>query len=440
LMEIVLKITIFAMLFACGCAVTFVCAAVSFALANLRFAPVARDAAQDAPASRLANHFLKHPNKVAAVSFIASKTGFALSGAAAICAVCYFAWDYAVWWEIVLFSIVAFGLTALAQYAFCDLPASALAGKNPRRAFLLFSGPFFVVYVFIAPLEFFARAFSKKIFGRDFFEDAGAFDYSDVEVALMARQEGAGRLPRYSHKIIRNAVRLVELDTSDVMLPRGRVKFLDTELSLEENLAAARTGGHSRYPLCKGNLDECYGVVHIKDLFMRAEEMGVVNLMDIRHEIIRLKENDPLITALPKLLKYELHMAFVEDEFGGIMGVVTLDDILGELVGEIKDEFDASGVRAITALGKNKYKILGLAPLHKVEDILDIDFDTDDASTFGGLITMSLGRFPSEGERIYFKEQKLRVTVDKVGKKRVLECTAKLEDDEDSTKQIKYDE
>ena len=150
--------------------------------------------------------------------------------------------------------------------------------------------------------------------------------------------------------------------------------------------------------------------------------------MKIRRDAMRLRETDKLETALAKLLKYKLQMALVEDEFGGVIGALTLDAALSELVGKIRDEFDTSPDQTIKSLGRDSYKVSGLASLRKVEDFLDIDFETDEVSTFGGLITMSLGRFPEKGENIYFKNQNLRVSVDEVGERMIKECTIKMEE------------
>ena len=124
-------------------------------------------------------------------------------------------------------------------------------------------------------------------------------------------------------------------------------------------------------------------------------------------------------------------MALVEDEFCGVIGVMTLDIALSELVGQISDEFDGASDQTIRVIGKDKYKISGIASLHKVEEFLDVDFDTDEVSTFGGLITFSLGRFPEKGERVHFKKQNMRVTIDEVAERMVAECTVQMEEPEE---------
>ena len=223
------------------------------------------------------------------------------------------------------------------------------------------------------------------------------FDYMDVAVMLHVQDSDIASISPYTGKILKNALRLQNLDVSDIMLPRSKVVYLDTESSAEENISLAEKTRHTRYPLCKGDLDNCYGIVNIKNIFSGG---GSVDLMSICRETLRIKETEKLDTALSKMLKYRLQMALVEDDFGGVIGVITLDAALSELVGKIRDEFDRSQDQSIRVTGKNKYLISGQASLHRVEDFLDVDFDNDEVSTFGGLITFRLGRFPEKGENV----------------------------------------
>lgn len=314
------------------------------------------------------------------------------------------------------------------QYAFFDFPFAIYGKHNPTKTLNFLAKPFYAAYFLYAPLEFLARKFGAKILGKKIYAKNNVFDYLDVEVMLRAQNAETDVISPYTGKILNNALRLNELDVSDVMLPRSQVVYFDTDSSNAENIAIAERTQHTRYPLCRDNLDNCFGIIHIKDIFMRSAEIDKIDLMQIRRETIRLRENDKLETALLKLLKYKLHMAIVEDEFGGTIGVMTLDAALSQLVGKIRDEFDTRPDQSIQALGKNRYKILGQASLHRVEDFLDVDFKTDEVSTFGGLITLRIGRFPENGERLYFKEQRLRITIDRVEERMIGECTVQIEE------------
>lgn len=318
------------------------------------------------------------------------------------------------------------GLTAFfIQYAFCDLPCSAKAVREPAKALRRYSKPYLLFFVFAFPFEFVARKISAKIFGKGILKDGASFDHIDVLVKLRAEEEDSDELTPYARKIVRNSIRLNELEITDVMIPRNSVRYFDIKAPLEENLQKVRHFGHTRYPLCDGNLDNCIGIIHIKDIFRTMQNGGKVDLMRIRRGILRVKHSDALLETLAKLRKQELHMAFVEDEFGGIIGIITLNGIVEEIVGQIKEEYEDMS-DAIKSLGKRTFSISGMAAIHNVEDALNVDFDNDEVSTFGGLITWILGRFPEKGERILLSEQNMRVTVEQVAARRIIECKVEL--------------
>ncbi|MBO7520607.1 MAG: CBS domain-containing protein, partial [Opitutales bacterium] len=271
---------------------------------------------------------------------------------------------------------------------------------------------------------------SEKIFGKRISEDDASFDHIDVLVKLRAEEEETDNLPPYAKKIVRNSIRLNELEISDVMIPRSKVHYLDISDTLEANLKIAAQCGHTRYPLCSENLDNCLGIVRIKDIFKAMENGESVDLMKIKRGVISVKHDESMFSALQKLRRNELHMAVVEDDFGGVIGFLTLDGILEEIVGQIKEDIvDESN--AISKIGRNTFKVAGLAAIHIVEDYLNTDFGNDEVSTFGGLITNILGRFPEKGEKIRLKEPQMTITVEKVGDRKVEECKIELPENEE---------
>ena len=324
-------------------------------------------------------------------------------------------------------------LTAFADRCFFDIPAHAMAFANPiKTAKRLEKYTKAVLVLMFLPnmlANRLSRPTSRRI-GTETSGDLGNISNLDIELMLKAEEASADSISQYAGKIAKNALLLQEIDVSDVMLPRSRVAVLDTLAPVEENLETAKKYAHTRYPLCKGDLDNCYGFIHIKDIINFDASSGELDLMKIRRDTIRLKETDKLEAALSKMLKYRLHIALVEDEFGGVIGVLTLDAALSALVGQIRNEFDDSQKQTIRAVGKNTYKVPGSASLRMVEDFLDVDFNTDEVSTFGGLITFWLGRFPEKGEHIYLKKQRIRITIDNLDERLVTECTVKIEGDD----------
>lgn len=217
--------------------------------------------------------------------------------------------------------------------------------------------------------------------------------------------------------IIRNAIRLPALDVSDILLPRSQIQFLDLNDSIQENLNKARRTGHTRFPLCKGGIDHCLGIIHIKDLFQYQGDMESLDFTKFQRQLIRFEETTPIEVALKKLQKFKIHMALVVDEFGGTIGSLTLEDILEELVGNIQDEFDHEDAMIIP-ITKNIYKVSGLTTVHDLESFFNVKIDNDAVSTFGGLITAILGRIPEKNERIKILRWSVRIT--EVSKQRII--------------------
>ena len=409
-------------------------AAMALAIASFRFSNLKKNAQKKSELSGAAKFCAYNSEKMASVISLGRRFFFALEAFSAFFAATAVAdmvdSGLSRGGEITA-ALAATAAALLLQYACLDIPAAKIGRNMPAQTIAKLGGFMYAAFVFFAPFDIIARIIAKKAMPRKLRDMESGFDYIDVEMMLRADENDAEAITPYTGKIVKNAFKLQELDVSDVMLPRSQVVFLDTEISNAENIEHVLSANHTRYPICKEDLDDCFGIVHVKDIFIKGgmQNPDAINLMRLRRETFRVRENDKLEIALAKLLKYRLHMALVEDEFGGVIGVLTLDAALGELVGQqIRDEFDAGKKLDIKAVGRRKYKVSGRAMLRSVEDFLDVDFDTDEVSTFGGLVTFLLGRFPEKGERLYLKEQRLRIVIDSVEDKMVGECTVELDD------------
>ena len=215
-----------------------------------------------------------------------------------------------------------------------------------------------------------------------------------------------------------------ELVVQDILLPRSQVIICDLELDIKENLDAMKSAGHTRYPLCRGDLDECLGLIHIKDIFRWREPMSEIDLMKLKRNVAVFPLETPLEEALERMLRAKFHMALAVDEFGGNIGVITLESILEELVGDIQDEFDSEEEQIVVLGDGRRFRISGLAPIHDIEEALEIEIDNEEVSTFGGLITGELGHIPEPGERLNCYG--LSITVDDVDGRRVIFATVEL--------------
>ena len=193
------------------------------------------------------------------------------------------------------------------------------------------------------------------------------------------------------YAILKRTVEMGRLSVRDVLLPRNQVRYFDINQDNAANIAMARTTRYTRFPLCKGDLDNCIGLVHIKDIFLQSDDPERIDLRRLYRKAIRFRPDDSLEMALDRLLRRRAHMALVVDEFGGSVGVLTLERILEALVGDIQDEFDTEEA-LIQQTGANVYRVAGLTPLRALEERFAIFFEGEEVTTLSGLITAELGR------------------------------------------------
>jgi CBS domain containing-hemolysin-like protein len=222
-------------------------------------------------------------------------------------------------------------------------------------------------------------------------------------------QERAGGT-KLGRDIVVNALDLRRRIVRDVMRPRQEIVIFDTESSIAECLDVAEKTRYSRFPLCeRGDPDKTLGAVHIKDLFaMRLKVRTAMELVPVARKLIYVPETARLEKLLQLLLERKLHMAIVVDEYGGTVGLVTLENILEELVGQIQDEFDQEKPLLVKT-GENTWEIDGLLPLHDLAELTNQELSDDDVTTASGWVTHRLGGFPKQGEIVVVGDYELRV-------------------------------
>src|SRR5437879_1002829 len=185
------------------------------------------------------------------------------------------------------------------------------------------------------------------------------------------------------------------------MRPRQEITFLDTEASIAECLEVAEKTRYSRFPLCEaGDLDKTLGVIHIKDLYAlrnRAQSGG--ELRSAARKLIYAPETARLEKLLQLFLERKLHFAIVVDEYGGTVGMVTLENILEELVGQIQDEFDQEKPLVVKS-GEQTWEVMGQLPLHELSELVQENLQAEGVATASGWVTHRLGGFPKVGDAV----------------------------------------
>ncbi|MDX1605165.1 MAG: transporter associated domain-containing protein [Candidatus Competibacterales bacterium] len=211
--------------------------------------------------------------------------------------------------------------------------------------------------------------------------------------------------------MMEGVLQVAEMRVRDVMIPRAQMVVIGLDWPLERLLATVVESGHSRLPVIDDDRDDIIGILIVKDLLRYfAEGGGELALRDLLRPAKFIPESKRLNSLLKEFRSTRLHMAIVVDEYGGVAGLVTIEDVLEQIVGEIDDEHDDSDDDDdIRALGGRTYQISALTPVEDFNSYFDTDFSDDKADTIGGLVMMQFGHLPKRGEVIQVDDYRFRV-------------------------------
>jgi CBS domain containing-hemolysin-like protein len=263
--------------------------------------------------------------------------------------------------------------------------------------------------------------------------------------ALLAQAVAAGTIARGNEKILTSAFEFGDLKVRQIMTPRTKVDYLTLEQPIGVVLRTVQKSAYTRLPLCDGDIDHVIGLVHMKDLFNHLQltpgklrfvdertpqgeliaipdglpgsavhviGAGDIDLKKIKREVLFVPELLPVPKLLRQFQTKQIHMAVVVDEYGATLGIVTLEDVIEEIVGEIEDEFDTAGPKPFVKEGES-FRVNGQYPLHELRErlILPKDLGVGDVDTIGGYVIQQLKRWPRVGDTVELGDNySLRVT------------------------------
>lgn len=216
---------------------------------------------------------------------------------------------------------------------------------------------------------------------------------------IVSASEKGGSIDPVESKLIDNVFDFADRVAREVMVPRQDMVCLFTDDPLKENMMVVRQTGHTRYPLCTEDRDHIVGMIHIRELMDIDESKPNFDLTTLMREIEVVPESMSIARILQIMQKKHIQMAIVADEYGGTAGLVTMEDLLEEIVGDIQDEHD-SDTPEINAMPDGSYIFDGLVLLDEVSDILNIKFDDPEEDTIGGYVFGLLGRQPEVGDKV----------------------------------------
>jgi CBS domain containing-hemolysin-like protein len=266
-----------------------------------------------------------------------------------------------------------------------------------------------ITYPFVWLLNFTAQRLLSQLGIQPVTENELMHSEEEMRLLLGASQRHVGA-PGLSRDIVLNAFDLNHRIVREVMRPRHEIVCLSTESTIAECLEIAEKTRFSRFPLCRnGDLDKSLATIHIKDLYaMRLRARSGADLLSAGKKIIYVPETARLVRLLQFFLERRLHLAVVVDEYGGTVGMVTLENILEELVGQIQDEFDQEKPLQ-EKIGQDTWSIAGALPIRDLAELVGETVIDDEVTTTSGLVTRRLGGFPKVGDVLTLGAFELRV-------------------------------
>lgn len=299
---------------------------------------------------------------------------------------------------------------------FGEITPKSLAKEAPE-SFAMFAAPLLKFFTLaLIPLTFFFQFWKKFLNKIIKVKDDRSF--TEEELIIMVEEATQdGDIEQHEGDLIRNAIEFNDLDVSDVLTPRTELTVISLHNTIQEIHEKFAESGYSRLPVFDGSIDNIIGVLHLKDFFARRSD----TISEYLQPVVHTSDNSKISKLLPLLQEQKCHLAIVYDEYGGIMGIVTLEDIIEEIVGEIWDEHDDI-VNDFEEIETDVYIVNGSASVEKLFKLLDLDHESK-STTVNGWIIKEIGRWPLIGDTItldHIEAQVIEVEGRKVKKIKII--------------------
>ena len=317
----------------------------------------------------------------------------------------------------------ATGIMTLLVLVFGEITPKSIAVHNAEPFSRLVIRPVYLLSVVLYPIGLFFTWIASRVLRLFRLEPSTSPLITQAELRLMLRSaEASGVLELQEQEMIRSVIDLEERVVREVMTPRVDMVAVDEGASLEELLRLTTENGYSRLPVYRETIDDIRGVVYARDLLPylgRPEALSETRVSDLMIQPQYVPETLSVMNLLRDMRLRKNHLAVVVDEFGGTSGLVTLEDIIEEITGEIYDETDTEEEEDIRVLGEDDYRIQGAAHLEQVAGELDLVFrDDGEYDTLAGFLISEFGYIPSVGES--FDYQGVRFTVEEADERRII--------------------
>lgn len=284
---------------------------------------------------------------------------------------------------------------------FGELLPKAVAAKRPKQVAYFLALPLYFFHKILSPLHYlFEKIIDPivdKLAGGADQEHRQAYD----SILMLARQmkEQTRRLTDHGSAlpIIGSTARAAETTAEEIMVPKIEIFACEYNIKASELLTRMLQERYTRVPIYKDNLDNFLGLIHLKDLITHVQQ-GREDIAPILKPILKIPERRLIFSILAEMQKAFIHVAIVKDQYGGTRGLLTQEDILEEMVGEIRDEFDKDELMSIQKIGEHTYSVLGRVPVHDFNRETGLHIASEKGDTLGGIVFNSVGRAPRLGD------------------------------------------
>lgn len=294
--------------------------------------------------------------------------------------------------------------------AVSEIVPKAIALTYPESVFMFSSHFAANIGKLIFPFVYIATTIGKLLLRSSKANVMSEIDlaHSEEEIrTLVSHSQLSGQIDKVESELIENVFDFVDRLAKEVMIPRQEVICLYTDNSYEENKAIIQDSKHTRYPLCEEDKDHIIGLIHVKD-FWEQEEKARKNIRFIKREILIIPEVMKLSILIQTMRTQRIYQSIVVDEYGSMVGLVGLEDIVEELVGDIKGEHEEMRDQ-IVSLGGGAYDLDGTLLLEDAEELLQINLEDADEDTLGGFIFGLLGQTPELGDEVEYGSYRFKV-------------------------------
>ena len=315
---------------------------------------------------------------------------------------------------------LATGIITLLILVFGEITPKTIATIRTEQLALAYARPLIVLMTILTPIVFLINAISNgllKLLGvsRD---DAGKLTQGDIQTIVDVGHE-EGIIQSDEKDIITNVFELKDSAVKEVMVPRVHVSILDADISFEELLKVFREDKYTRYPVYEDTPDRIIGTINMKDLLLYHDgDTSSFSVRNILREAHFVFEHKKIRELLAEMMEASVSIAIVVDEYGDWTGIITLEDVLEEIVGEIHDEYDEPSDDLIYQVAPNEYIAEGAISLDDFSDRLDTEIESEDYDSLGGYILEQLDRIPDVGDAVT-TESGIRLVVDSVDNNRI---------------------